>query len=70
MKGHLPIRPNNHLFNDGVPSLRRKRDLHLFQLPVKSFQSFPLFSPRAFLLLDLSRKVQSGNTQSLELDEI
>ena len=52
MKGHLPIRPNNHLLNDGVPALRRKRDLQLLQLPVKRFQGFPFFSPRAFLLLN------------------
>ena len=52
MKGHLPIHAYNHLLNDSVPPLRRKRDLHLFQFPVKSFQRFPLFSPRAFLLLN------------------
>ena len=52
MKGHLPIHAYNHLFNDSVPALRRECHLKLFQLPVKSFQSFPLFSPRAFLFLN------------------
>ena len=52
MKGHLPVRPNNHLLNDSVPALRRECHLKLFQLPVKCFQGFPLFSPRAFLLLN------------------
>ena len=52
MKGHLPIHAYNHLFNDSVPPLRSECNLKLFQLPVKSFQGFPLFSPRAFLLLN------------------
>ena len=51
-KFHLPIYAYNHLLNDGVPALRAESHLKLFQLPVKYFQGFPLFSPRAFLLLN------------------
>ncbi len=65
MKGHLPIRPNNHLFNDGVPALRAESHLKLFQLSVKSLQGFPLFSPRAFLLLNRFALPQQRLIQAL-----
>ena len=60
MKGHLSIYVNNHLLNDSVPPLRRECHLKLFQLPVKSFQGFPLFSPRAFWSAII--KVESENS--------